>query len=254
MHYIPEVAPLLDTGRYANRLAFILPVLLERVRLAGAVTHRLSVDVHLDGAAEIVRVVHDIPNARGNATYVVDLNPLLARAGVARGSSGYVVVAPAAERAAPALPNILKAVGHWVSYENARVYAVIPSAVQYASSRLNYGPDPMVRLLDYFGLVRSGPRMRSVACIINPFPGVAEARLTVTSVHGQAGGTAVSLPPFSTRWVPLDIPPVDGSDTVGSLRISTDHRLVSYVFFQDTESGDYFSADHSIPWVNRFLT
>lgn len=255
MEFTPEIAPLLPRSRYALRAAFVLPALFDRLRAAG---QRIDVEVEIEIWQNTipfpVTTVTAFPDARGDRQYIIEINPLLHKAGVPLDTDGFLVIRTRATSSG-ALPPVLKIIGFWVSYRNGDVYAVLPSNVQYNSSRVDYGRASEARLLDYFGRVRLTPKVDTSISMINPFPVASNVRLVLVSASGTAEETNFVLAPHETRWIRLAelLPPSEQESFDGTVRIVSSHRILWFVWFRDAERDLFYSADHAIPWINRQL-
>ncbi len=254
MELTPEIAPLLDRKRYAIRLAFLFPQVLDRGRTPEGGPHvDLDIEVFLSGASEPVRISVPFPDARANVHHLVELNPLLLRAGIPPDRDGYVRIH--ARCAAPGLPPVLKIVGFWVSYRNADVYAVLPSNVQYNSSRVDFGSAADAHLLDYFGAIRLTPEADARISVLNPFPVTSEVRIEALSEGPPLGSTSFAIGPHEVRWVDVAalLPADCGEMLEGTARLISSHRVLWFAWARDRARDLYYAADHAIPWINRQL-
>lgn len=252
MELTPEVAPLLDRKRYAIRLAFVFPQVLDRGRTPAGGPHvDVDIDVFLSGDAAPVRITVPFPDARANVHHLVELNPLLRAAGIAPEREGFIRIH--ARCAAPGIPPVLKIVGFWVSYRNADVYAVLPSNVQYNSSRVDYGSAADAHLLDYFGTIRLTPEADARISILNPFPVRSDVRIEALAGGVVLGSLALAAEPLALAWVDVAalLPPDRRDAFDGTVRMVSSHRVLWFAWARDRVRDLFYSVDHAIPWINR---
>ncbi len=254
MHYIPEVAPLLPLRDYEIKVSFILPPMLDdiRARHGGSFNHYAAATAYADGGANPVSVSFSFPDSRANTNYTYVLGQALRDAGFNPDTGGYIVLENRTEATFP-LPEVLRTIGHWVAFMNDRTYVVTPSNVQFNSARLDYGKASPALLLDYFGLVMASNVMDTHVVIINPYVGAVEGEAAFFDGEGRELGTKFSIPPFSTHRIALgDIAAARGHASFrGNARITANHRVIPFFFFWNRAHRLYYSADHTIAWVNR---
>ncbi len=250
MEYVPEVLPLLPWDRYRIRVSFILPAILARAE--GTRRHSVRVDVFSSGATVPLSWEEHVETADPSRAYAFDVNHRLTATGLDPYAPSYVVLTATTISSTP-LPSVLKVIGYWVSYQNAHVYAVIPSSVQYASSRMVVGANPELALVDYFGEAVVSSSHASMIAMINPFPGISHATISFRAPNGSSWKHEITLAPRTVAWMDVAALAAERGMSTGawSVTITSSHRVVSYGFIRDRQTGWQESADHTIPWVNR---
>ncbi len=252
MYYYPELAPLLDRTRYAMKAEFILPLMLGRLTEKGnELTHTLEFEVRLTGVSEPILIKHEIPLITPNKNYSIVLNPLFLKAGIDPKADGYMLIRSSTPTPA-SFPNLIVAVGHWISYHNKDSYVVLPSNFQYASARINYGSASEARILDYLGGIRANEYMDTKLAIMNPFPGTSAIDVSIKGTT-ETLHWSDEIEPYGMRWLSVsDLAQAKGlTEFHGDYTSHMHHRVVTYAFFYDRSTGLCYSADHVIPWIHR---
>ena len=253
MYFIPEVAPLLDWRTHRIQVSFILPIALAKQEKTLTLTIHVSVVV---GSRPPFVFDVSFPYARTQQNLSFCLSDYLSATDLPSEESGYFILAAEA-RAEQPLPPVLRAMGFWVAYQTPQAYAVLPSNVQYASSRVVYGPSAEVELMDYFGGVEVNKDITTKVVFIHPYPGSTELTLQLSDATGVRGsGRALHFGPRSVQWIDIaDLLPALGQEAfVGDFRVTSTHRVISYVFFVNKKTGVYYSADHTIAWIHRVVS
>lgn len=255
MYFIPEVAPLLDRKEYETKISFILPLLLDETKKkygGRPINHHVTVRVFLNGALAPMELLYNFPDCKSNYNYSFTLNKQLEEKGVDPHAPGFFIIESRVDALFP-LPSVLKTIGHWVSYLNEKTYVVMPSSVQFASARLDYGTSAPARLLDYFGMIRADQHMNSLIAVINPYVGEVQAELHYTGESQETLSAKMNIPPFSIYWAnTAEILARHNKKTFsGNLKMYASHRIVPFIVFFDIKKETFYSADHTMQWVNR---
>lgn len=254
MYYIPEVAPLLPLNEYETKVSFILSPEVDKFRAQekGVLNHRATVKAYANGSPDPVTVSFDFPDCRGNKNYTYMLGNALRNEGFDPSADGYIVLENETLAGVP-MPSVLRTIGHWVAFMNEKTYVVTPSNVQFNSARLDYGKAGPAILLDYFGLVMTSDVMDTHVVVINPYVGAVHAEAMFFDETGRELKTNIEIPAFSTQWILLsDIAGAAGvREFRGNARVTANHRVVPFFLFWNRKHRLYYSADHTIAWVNR---
>ena len=253
MYFIPEVAPLLDWRTHRIQVSCLLPIALAKQEASLTLTIHVSVFI---GSRE--PFVFDVvfPHARTQQNLSFCLSEYLQATDLPSGEAGYFILASEVQAEQP-LPSLLRAMGFWVAYQTAQAYAVLPSNVQFASSRVVYGPSAEVELMDYFGGVEVNQDITTKVVFIHPYPGFTDLTLRLSDAAGvREPGRSLRFSPRSVQWLDFaDLLPSLGQETfAGDIRITSSHRVISYVFFVNKKTGVHYSADHTIAWIHRVVS